>query len=123
VGALAHLLKSRFYIGEVVYRGHVRRGEHEPILDRALFEAVEGKLAAQGGRAALPLRGSPALLTGRMFDANSNRMSPSHSNKGGARYRYYISQAVLQKKPGRPDRSAVFPRSSLRRSVINTQPI
>ncbi len=25
-------------------------------------------------------------------------MSPSHSNKRGARYRYYISQAVLQKK-------------------------
>jgi hypothetical protein len=26
-------------------------------------------------------------------------MSLSHSNKGGARYRYYISQAVLQRKP------------------------
>src|SRR5882724_6780692 len=33
VGALAHLLKNRFYIGEVVYRGQVHRGEHEPILD------------------------------------------------------------------------------------------
>ena len=26
-------------------------------------------------------------------------MSPSHTNKGGARYRYYVSQAVLQRKP------------------------
>jgi site-specific DNA recombinase len=26
-------------------------------------------------------------------------MSPSHTNKHGARYRYYISQAVLQRKP------------------------
>src|SRR5215208_3066047 len=33
VGALAHLLKNRFYIGEVVYRGEVYRGEHEPILE------------------------------------------------------------------------------------------
>ena len=32
VGALAHLLKNRFYIGEVVYRGEVHRGEHDPIL-------------------------------------------------------------------------------------------
>jgi DNA invertase Pin-like site-specific DNA recombinase len=47
VGALAHLLKNRFYIGEVAYRGEVHRGEHEPILDAALFEAVQGKLAAQ----------------------------------------------------------------------------
>jgi site-specific DNA recombinase len=47
VGALAHLLKNRFYIGEVVYRGEVHRGEHEPILEPALFGAVQGELAAQ----------------------------------------------------------------------------
>jgi site-specific DNA recombinase len=40
VGPLAHLLKNRFYLGEVVYRGEVHVGEHEPILDRELFEAV-----------------------------------------------------------------------------------
>jgi DNA invertase Pin-like site-specific DNA recombinase len=99
VGALAHLLKNRFYIGEVVYRGEVHRGEHEPILDSARFEAVQGKLAAQAVARRCRLRGSPALLTGRIFDDRGNRMSPTHANKGGARYRYYISQAVLQKKP------------------------
>ena len=41
----------------------------------------------------------PPLLTGRLFDDRGNRMSPSHTNKGGARYRYYVSQAVLQGKP------------------------
>ena len=25
-------------------------------------------------------------------------MSPSHTNKGGVRYRYYVSQALLQSK-------------------------
>src|SRR5262245_7144726 len=45
------------------------------------------------------LRGSPALLSGRLFDNRGNRMSPTHANKGGARYRYYVSQAVLQNKP------------------------
>ena len=99
VGALAHLLKNRFYIGEVVYRGEVHRGEHEPILDAALFEAVQGKLAAQAVARRCRLRGSPAILTGRLFDIRGNRMSPSHTNKGGARYRYYVSQAVLQGKP------------------------
>jgi site-specific DNA recombinase len=99
VGALAHLLKNRFYIGEVVYRGEVHRGEHEPIVEPALFEAVQGKLAAQAVARRCRLRGAPALLTGRLFDERGNRMSPSHSNKGGARYRYYVSQAVLQGKP------------------------
>jgi site-specific DNA recombinase len=99
VGALAYLLKNRFYIGEVVYRGEVHGGEHEPILDPALFDAVQAKLAAQAVARRCRLRGSPALLTGRLFDDRGHRMSPSHSNKGGARYRYYVSQAVLQKKP------------------------
>ena len=99
VGALAHLLKNRFYIGEVVYRGEVYRGEHEPILHSTLFEAVQGKLAAQAVARRCRLRGSPALLSGRLFDDRGNRMSPSHTNKGGVRYRYYVSQAVLQGKP------------------------
>jgi site-specific DNA recombinase len=98
VGALAHLLKNRFYIGEVVYRGEVHRGQHEPILESALFEAVRAKLAAQAAARRCRLRGSPAMLTGRLFDAGGNRMSPTHTNKGGARYRYYVSQAVLQGK-------------------------
>jgi site-specific DNA recombinase len=99
VGALAYLLKNRFYIGEVVYRGEVHRGEHEPILDPTLFEAVQAKLAAQARARRCRLRGSPAILSGRLFDDRGNRMSPTHTNKGGARYRYYVSQAVLQRKP------------------------
>ena len=38
VGSLAHLLKNRFYIGEITYRGEVRSGKDEPILGRDLFE-------------------------------------------------------------------------------------
>jgi site-specific DNA recombinase len=99
VGALAHLLQNRFYIGEVVYRGEIHRGEHEPILDPALFAAVQAKLAAQAVARRCRLRGSPALLTGRIFDNVGNRMSPTHTNKQGVRYGYYTSPAVLQKKP------------------------
>src|SRR5215467_12022732 len=99
VGALAYLLKNRFYIGEVVYRGEVHRGEHEPILDFALFEAVQAKLTAQAVARRCRVRGAPAILSGRLFDNRGNRMSPTHANKGGVRYRYYVSQAVLQRKP------------------------
>jgi hypothetical protein len=41
----------------------------------------------------------PLSLPVRLFDDRGNRMSPSHTNKDGARYRYYVSQAVLQRKP------------------------
>src|SRR5258706_13416194 len=83
VGPLAHLLKNRFYLGELVYRGEVHAGEHEPILDRDLFEAVQAKLAANAVARKVRLRGSASILTGRIFDDRGNRMSPTHSNKLG----------------------------------------
>jgi hypothetical protein len=35
-GSLAQLLRNRFYIGEVVFKGEVLKGEQPAILDRAL---------------------------------------------------------------------------------------
>ncbi len=43
VGPLAYLLKNRFYVGEVVYRGEVHPGEQQPIIDKELFEAVQAQ--------------------------------------------------------------------------------
>jgi site-specific DNA recombinase len=94
VGGLAHLLRNRFYIGEVVYRGETFRGDHEPILDPALFAAVQAKLSSQAVERRCRLRGSPALLAGRLFDEHGQRMTPTHTNKKGVRYLYYVSPAV-----------------------------
>jgi DNA invertase Pin-like site-specific DNA recombinase len=96
VGGLAHLLRNRFHIGEVVYRGEAFRGDHEPILDPALFAAVQAKLASQAVERRCRVRGSSALLTGRLFDERGRRMTPTHSNKKGVRYSYYVSQAALR---------------------------
>jgi site-specific DNA recombinase len=96
VGPLAHLLKNRFYIGEVAYRGEIHPGEHQPILDRALFDAVQTRLKEQAvGRSAIR-SSSPALLAGRIFDDRNNPMTPTHANKKGVRYRYYVSHALVQ---------------------------
>jgi hypothetical protein len=102
----------------VVYRGDVHRGEHEPILDHPLFAAVQDKLAAQAVARRCRLRGTPALLTNRIFDGCGNRMSPTHSNKGGARYRYYISPAALQKKPHVPRSVSRVPAAEIEALVV-----
>lgn len=46
----------------------------------------------------LALKGSPAILAGRIFDDRGNRMTPTHTNKRGVRYRYYVSHALMQKR-------------------------
>ena len=43
-GSLAHLLRNRFYIGEVAFKGEVLKGEQPAIVDRALFDAVQAQL-------------------------------------------------------------------------------
>jgi phage tail protein X len=76
----------------------VHRGEHEPILTRDLFEAVQAKRVANAVARHVRLGGSAAILTGRLFDDRGNRMSPTHANKRGVRYRYYVSHAILQNR-------------------------
>ena len=119
-GALAHLLKNRFYIGEVVYRGATHRGEHEPILDRELFEAVQAKLATNTVMRQVRLKGSPAILTGRIFDDRGNRMSPSHSNKLGVRYRYYVSHAILQQRKAEAGSVTRLPAAEIETLVLDS---
>jgi hypothetical protein len=95
-GPLAYLLRNRFYIGEVVFKGEVCPGEHPPILDRDLFEAVQRKLVEQHNGYHAARQNSEALLMGLIFDDRGNRMSPSHSRKEGMRHRYYVSSALVQ---------------------------
>jgi len=43
-GPLAYLLRNRFYVGEVAFKGETLTGEQPAIVDRDLFEAVQAKL-------------------------------------------------------------------------------
>ena len=67
-------------------------------MDRELFEAVQAKLAAGANARQLKLRASPSILPGRLLDDRGNRMTPTQTNKRGARYRYYVSHPILQKR-------------------------
>ena len=94
-GPLAHLLRNRFYIGEVSFKGEVLPGEQPAILDRDLFKAVQLKLSEQATNHTVTRIQSQALLSGRIFDDRGNCMSPSHARKGNTKYRYYLSAALL----------------------------
>jgi DNA invertase Pin-like site-specific DNA recombinase len=98
-GSLAYLLRNRFYIGEVRYRGEVCLAQHPAILDRDLFEGVQQTLTSQHRGSARPTGRSDALLMGRLYDDAGNRMTPAHANKRGMRYRYYVSAALSQGRP------------------------
>ena len=95
-GSLAALLRNPFYVGDVRYKGEMFKGEQPAILDRALFDAVQAKLASQRTNHTAARHASDALLTGMIYDERSNRMTPVYVVKNGVRYRYYISSNLNQ---------------------------
>jgi len=106
-GPLAHLLRNRFYIGEVLFKGEILPGEQPPILDRDLFDAVQAKLSDQMTNHVKARMDSEALLMGRIFDDRGNPMRTSHARKSGIKYRYYVSSALID---GRPEEAGSVPR-------------
>ena len=118
-GSLGHLLRNRFYVGEVSYKGEICAGEQPPILDRALFDAVQAKLAEQRNSEQVKRASSEALLIGKLFDDRGNRMSPSHARKGGRKYRYYIASPLIQGTPERLGAVTRVPAATLEDAVIN----
>ena len=95
-GALYYLLRNRVYRGAAVHKGVGHPGEHEAIIDEGLWDAVQAKLSAQDTKRGRGRGESGALLMGLLFDDRGNRMSPTHTTRKAGRYRYYVSQAVLQ---------------------------
>jgi site-specific DNA recombinase len=97
-GALYLILRNRIYHGEIVHNEESYLGEHEPIIDQPLWDAVQAQLASNaaqrndGGKTR-----QPSLLAGMLFDGDGNRMTPSHAVKKGTRYRYYVSRSLITK--------------------------
>ena len=95
-GALYLMLQNRLYRGETVHKDKSYPGQHDAIVDKDLWDIVQRRLAENrvesrnGVRAA-----SPSLLAGLLYDDTGARMTPSHANKKGVRYRYYISRRLM----------------------------
>lgn len=96
-GALFHLLRNRVYLGMIVHRDMVHPGMHPAIVDPDVFDAVQKLLDANQRRlASRRNKAARAPLTGRIFDADGQPMSPTFSyGRRDKRYRYYVS-APLQ---------------------------
>lgn len=97
-GALYHLLSNQLYLGRIVHKDEVYPGQHPPIIDEATFDAVAELLAAnRQERRDQPVTKGRSPLTGSIFDADGQPMSPVSARKKGAEiYRYYVSASLQQ---------------------------
>ncbi len=118
-GALYHLLNNRIYIGEIVHRDKVHPGLHEAIVPRELWNKVAARLKQNNqAHRTEKSRSTPSLLTGKLFDTDGNRFTPTHAVKNAKRYRYYTSQTVVRNDGIKPA-IARFPAQELEQFVIS----
>jgi DNA invertase Pin-like site-specific DNA recombinase len=110
-GALYYLLRNPLYVGRIAHRGATYDGQHPAIVPQEVWDQVQAMLTRnRQGKHRIASATEPCLLAGHLYDDRGHLMSPSHSRKAtGQRYRYYVSQALLQ---GRADEAGSVRRVS-----------
>ena len=91
-GHLYKILSNKVYIGKLQHKDKEYDGQHKAIIENDIFKKVQELLqdnAVIKKHSLYSKEGS--LLMGLLFDDVGNKMSPSHSNKKGKKYRYYIT--------------------------------
>ena len=118
-GALHYILKNRLYTGDAVHKGIAYPGEHRPIIAPDTWEHVQASLKEKAAHHEKGItHKEPSLLRGLLFDDRGNHMSPSHANKKGKRYRYYVSQALNQHREQDKGSVTRLPAHDLEQQVV-----
>jgi len=95
-GALYELLSNPVYIGEIRHREERHPGQHEPIMDRELWEQAQRQLRDQAARCGTgATKAGPSPLAGKLFDEDGECLYVAGAAKGERRYRYYVSRHLV----------------------------
>ena len=114
------MLQNRLYRGEIVHKRQSHPGEHTPIIDPPLWNAVHAQLGSNTAERNSGTRArQQSLLAGILFDGDRNRMTPTHAVKNGARYRYYVSRPLITKAQTEPSAGLRIPAPELEQVVTS----
>ena len=96
--SLGTTLRNPLYIGCVRAGDQVVEGEHQAIVERDVWDAVQARLSAQtpseGARAS---KRSKALLSGLARCRCGAAMTPTHTKNGVKRYAYYVCSTAVKR--------------------------
>lgn len=108
-GQLYAILKNPIYVGDISHKGTVHPGNHPPIIDRDIWEAVQRQLSDHVQGVRTTREANTSLLAGLLVDPDGEPLVPVHASKpvlskvegpvpghgeaGRRRYRYYVSRA------------------------------
>ncbi len=96
-GILYKILNNPLYIGKVRHKEQIFEGKHPAILGIDVWKQTQSILRLNRYESIHKTQSKErSALAGLLVDDRGHRMTPSHSKKNNKRYRYYVSQALLQ---------------------------
>jgi len=119
-GHLYRILTNPIYAGKVSHKGHAYDGLHQGIIAPEQWRSVQDQLVTAAAKPRqfqdkvpdqIHLQTSSksgteaSLLIGKLFDETGDRLTPSHANKKGKRYRYYVSNRLISKSGEKPTKA------------------
>jgi site-specific DNA recombinase len=118
-GALYELLANPIYLGEIRHRKVRHPGQHQPIVDRAVWEQVQERLGNQAAHHQIGRGAVSSSLAGKLFDEKGQPLYACGAHKGGRRYRYYVSRQPIQGSAAKPKNGWRLPAVEIERAVAN----
>jgi DNA invertase Pin-like site-specific DNA recombinase len=97
--ALRTILKNRLYLAEVHHKGKYYPGQHQPLIEKDLFDKAQAIFAENAGskRKRTYAAKSQALLKNIIVCGGcEGAMSPTYTRKKNKQYRYYITNSYRQ---------------------------
>ena len=114
IGNLHEILTNPIYIGQIPHKGVCYPGQHQAIIDQELWNETQARLERnRQGRKDRRVSQQTAPLAGKLFDETGERLVPSHAQKQGRRYRYYISHFLVTRDPAETRTGWRIPASEL----------
>jgi len=96
-GHIYYILTNPTYAGRIRHHSQIYDGQHPAIIDSTVFDDAQQRLketaGRERGRSGSGSKTSP--LAGKLFDEMGDRLTPTHANKKGRRYRYYVSNRMI----------------------------
>lgn len=106
-GQIYQILRNPIYAGDIAHNETVYLGNHEAIIERKTWEAVQELRASHLRGARKRREASSSLLAGLLFTASGEALIAVHTSKklesageqARKRYRYYVSKSLHARQP------------------------
>ncbi|MCF1710356.1 recombinase family protein [Tabrizicola sp. J26] len=96
-GQLHYLLTNPVYLGRIRHKDRTYPGQHPALVPEDLWQRVQDRMMAARARprGRSQAGAEPRLLLGKIRDETGDLLTPTHTQRHGRRFSYYVSRRLV----------------------------